>query len=121
MLNNARFLLAAFAVSSLLVACGDNDATSTAPSAAPTATTTPASAPAPSVAHVTTVSATDIEAGTSEQAAADLLGEASFSQTRVIDELTFTYTEWANDKGTTSVQFHNGKAVYSQFVAAAEE
>jgi len=54
----------------------------------------------------------------SEKAAADLFGEASFSQTKSIDELTITHTEWANAEGTTSVQFHNGKAVYSQFVAA---
>ena len=104
MFNNARLILTAIVVSSTLVACGDNDATSTESTTAPSST-------------ASTTSMTKIETGMSEQAAADLLGEASFSQITSIDTLTITHTEWTNDKGTTSIQFHNGKAVYNQFVA----
>ena len=104
MFNHARLILTAMVVSSTLVACGDNDATSTESTTAPSST-------------ASTTSMTKIETGMSEQAAADLLGEASFSQITSIDALTITYTEWTNDKGTTSIQFHNGKAVYNQFVA----
>lgn len=56
-----------------------------------------------------------IEAGMAEQAVADKLGSPTFSQSRTIDKLTFTQSEWSNEKGTTSVQFINGKSKYSQF------
>ncbi len=108
MFNFARLFLATIVVSSALVACGDNNTTS------PETTSTPATA-------VATVSPAKVEAGMTEEAATELLGEASFSQTNAIDELTITHTEWTTDAGTTSVQFHNGKAVYSQFVASPAE
>lgn len=56
-----------------------------------------------------------VEAGTTEQAVTDKHGEPSFTQSRTIDALTFTHSEWTNEAGTTSVQFHNGEAKFSQF------
>ena len=61
-----------------------------------------------------------IEAGITEQAVADKLGSPTFSQSRTIDKLTFTQSEWSNEKGTTSVQFFNGKSKYSQFTPATK-
>lgn len=104
MFIHTRLILTAIVVSLSLAACGDNAATS------PESNTS-----------VSTVSSALVEAGMTEQAVADLLGEASFTQTSNIDELTITHTEWTNDKGTTSVQFHNGGVAYTQFVAATVE
>jgi len=56
-----------------------------------------------------------IEAGTSEKDIISKLGEPSFTQSRTLDTLTFTHSEWINEAGTTSVQFHNGEATFSQF------
>jgi hypothetical protein len=122
MLSHTRLFLTTVVVSSMLVACGDNDATApeTAPApvaSAPAADATPV-VTAETAAATAPVSESNVEVGMTEQAAADLLGEANFSQTRAIDDLTITHTEWTNAEGTTSVQFQNGKAVFSQFVAA---
>ena len=123
MLSHTRLFLTTVVVSSMLVACGDNDATApeTTPApvaSAPAATDATPVVTAPTAATTAPVSDSKVEVGMSEQAAADLLGEANFSQTRAIDDLTITHTEWTNAEGTTSVQFQNGKAVFSQFVAA---
>lgn len=123
MLSHTRLFLATVVVSSMLVACGDNDATSTETATAPAASTPAATddAPvvtAPTAAATAPVSDTKVEVGMTEAAVAELLGETSFSQTRTLDALTITHTEWTNAEGTTSVQFQNGKAVFSQFVAA---
>lgn len=124
MLSHTRLFLTTVVVSSMLVACGDNDAT--APETAPApAANTPAATPVvteetPVVTAETAtapVSESKVEAGMTEQAVADLLGDASFSQTRTLDALTITHTEWTTAEGTTSVQFQNEKAVFSQFVA----
>jgi hypothetical protein len=123
MLSHTRLFLTTVVVSSMLVACGDNDTISTETATTPAATTPAATdaAPvvtAPTAATTAPVSESNVEVGMTEQAVADLLGEKSFSQTRTIDALTITHTEWTNAEGTTSVQFQNGKAVFSQFVAA---
>jgi len=62
-----------------------------------------------------------IEVGTSEKDMITELGEPSFTQSRTLDALTFTHSEWTNDTGTTSVQFHNGKATFSQFSPALSQ
>lgn len=127
MLSHTRLFLTTVVVSSMLVACGDNDAT--APETAPApAANTPAATPvvteetpvvtAETATATAPVSESKVEAGMTEQAVADLLGDASFSQTRTLDALTITHTEWTTAEGTTSVQFQNEKAVFSQFVAA---
>jgi tellurite resistance protein len=125
MLSHTRLFLAAVVASSMLVACGDNDATSTETATAPApAASTPAATDdtpvvtAPTAAATAPVNDSKVEVGMTEQAVADLLGQKSFSQTRTLDALTITHTEWTNAEGTTSVQFQNGKAVFSQFVAA---
>jgi len=105
----------------MLVACGDNDATApeTAPApvaSAPAADATPV-VTAETAAATAPVSESKVEVGMTEQAVADLLGDASFSETRTLDALTISHTEWTTAEGTTSVQFQNGKAVFSQFVA----
>ena len=105
MSSYARLILAALIVSSTLVACGDKDAVSTTTSAADTVT----------------VATTEIETGMSEQAAAKLLGAPTLSEINKLDDLIITHSEWADEKGTTSVQFHNGNAVFSQFVAKPVE
>jgi hypothetical protein len=64
----------------------------------------------------TTMQANSIEVGMSERAVANLLGDATIIQTRILDSLTITNSEWTNDAGTTSVQFQNGKAQSSQFI-----
>jgi hypothetical protein len=123
MLSHTRLFLAAVVASSMLIACGDNDATSTETATTPAAITPAATddapvATAPTATTTAPVSKSKVEVGMTEQAAADLLGNANFSETRTLDALTITHTEWTNAEGTTSVQFQNGKAVFSQFVAA---
>jgi len=105
MSSYARLIFAALIVSSTLVACGDKDAAPTTSSAAETSA----------------VTTTEVETGMSEQAAATLLGAPTFSEISKLDDLTITHSEWTDEKGTTSVQFHNGNAVFSQFVAKSVE
>jgi len=62
-----------------------------------------------------------IEAGTAEKAMIAKLGEPSFTQSRTLDTLTFTHSEWTNEAGTTSVQFHNGEVTFSQFSPAPSQ
>jgi len=94
MLTKTRLILSSILISSALIACGDNSGST---------------------------SSMPIAAGTAEQAASDKLGTPTFTQSRTIDALTFTHSEWTNEDGTTSVQFHNGEAQYSQFVPAVSE
>jgi len=56
-----------------------------------------------------------IKAGQSEQSVTELLGVPTFSQSRSIDALTFTQSEWTTEEGTTSVQFQNGQVQYHQY------
>lgn len=62
-----------------------------------------------------------VEAGMSANDVTARLGEPSFTQSRTIDALTFTHSEWTNEAGTTSVQFHNGEAQFSQFSPAPSQ
>jgi hypothetical protein len=120
MLSHTRLFLTAIVAGSMLVACGDKDAT-TAETTAASAPATTEEAPvvaAPTAPTTAPVSESNVSVGMTEQAVADLLGEASYSETRTIDALTITHTEWTNAEGTTSVQFQNGKVAFSQFVAA---
>ena len=45
----------------------------------------------------------------------DDLGEPTITQSRTIDELIFTQSEWATEDGTISIQFQNGQVQYRQF------
>lgn len=72
------------------------------------------------VANVVTDSSTTptnkIEIGMSEHEVTAILGDATLIQTRTLDALTITHSEWASKSGTTSVQFQNGKVQFSQFI-----
>ena len=94
MLTKSRLILSSLLFSALLTACGDSSESTTAVS---------------------------IETGMSEQATSDKLGTPTFTQSRTLGDLTFTQSEWTTESGTTSVQFHNGVAQFSQFVAATSE
>lgn len=116
MFYKTRFLLSLLVVCTALTACGDNDnekspaATTTAPEVTNTVV------PEQQVATETTTG--KIEVGMSEQAVTDLLGAPTLVQTRTIDALTATHSEWTDAVGTTSVQFQNGKVQFSQFTPA---
>mgnify|MGYP003669164976 CR=1 FL=1 len=107
MFYKTRFLLSLLVLCTALAACGDND--NDAPQ------TTSPEATEQQTATTTAVSTTKIEAGMSEKAVTDLLGAPAFIQTRTIDTLTITHSEWTDEAGTTSVQFQNGKVQFSQF------
>jgi ABC-type uncharacterized transport system auxiliary subunit len=62
-----------------------------------------------------------IEVGMTEEAVKAILGDPKIIQTRTIDELTITHSEWTDKSGTTSVQFQNGKVMFNQFFPASEE
>lgn len=58
-----------------------------------------------------------IETNMTEKAVVDLLGKPDYTQTQTLGELTVIHNEWTDQTGKLSVQFHNGKAQYSQFIA----
>ncbi|MDC9724794.1 MAG: hypothetical protein PSN44_02600 [Gammaproteobacteria bacterium] len=92
MLPKSRLIIISLFISSALIACGDSSEST---------------------------SSTPVEAGTSEQATVDKLGAPTVTQSRTIDALTFTQSEWTSEAGTTSVQFQNGKVTFSQFSPVA--
>lgn len=110
MFYKTRLLLSLLVVCTALVACGNND--NEAPQ------TTSPEATEQQVATDTTLSAQKIDADMSEQAVTDLLGTPTLTQTRTLDSLTLTHSEWTDESGTTSVQFQNGKVQFSQFTPA---
>ena len=110
MFYKTRFLLSLLVLSTALVACGDNDnQVEQVSSHEPTEQ---------QVATNIALSTNKIEAGMSEQAATDLLGAPTIIQTRTLDSLTITHSEWKDESGTTSIQFQNGKVQFSQFTPA---
>lgn len=108
MFNTTRVLIISLFVSATVVACNSEEATQSEAS---------------STAPVISISASDakIEVGTSKQAMADLLGSPTISQTHTIDSLTVTHSEWTDESGTLSVQFHNDKAQFHQFIASPSQ
>ncbi len=94
MLTKSRLILSSLLFSVLLIACSDSSESTTAMS---------------------------IDTGMSEQTISEKLGIPTFTQSRTLGELTFTQSEWTTETGTTSVQFHNGVAQFSQFIPAANE
>ena len=94
MLTQFRLVLLSVLIASTLIACGESaDSSHSMP----------------------------IATGTSEQATIDKLGTPNVSQSRTIDALTFTQSEWTTETGMTSVQFHNGKVTFSQFSPTVSE
>ena len=110
MFYKTRLLLSLLVFCTALIACGDND--NEAPQ------TTSPEATEPQVTTNTAPSTNKIEVGMSEQAVTDLLGDPTIVQTRTLDSLTITHSEWTDETGTTSVQFQNGKVKFSQFTPA---
>lgn len=104
------YLRFAFATLLLLLvsACGDDNGSEPTPSSSANKTMTTS----PEVSAVEGISA-----GMSEDEVHGLLGKPDVTTSRTIDDLTVTHCEWHADDGISSVQFQNGKAQHSQFMA----
>ncbi len=112
-MTKIRLILTAFFLSVFLIACSDdNTNTSSAPQAETEAPTEQKTA------STVTMSDAKIELGMTEKAVADLLGSPQSTQTRTIEALTITHTEWADKSGTVSVQFINGEVKFQLFTAS---
>jgi len=98
-----------------LVACDEDNKTTQS-----TNTATEEHAVATAVVEETKIATQEIKAGMSEKAVTELLGEPTILQTRTLDTLMITHSEWTNDAGTTSVQFLNGVVQYHQFTPATK-
>ncbi|NQY25616.1 MAG: hypothetical protein HRT92_00395 [Piscirickettsiaceae bacterium] len=107
MVIKLRLILTALFLSILLIACGDDSNNS-------------AEAPQVEQKSVSTIAMSDakIELGMTEKAVADLLGTPQSTQTRSIEALTITHTEWTDKSGTVSVQFINGEVKFNLFTAS---
>tara|TARA_R110001606_G_scaffold395213_2_gene567142 strand:+ start:37174 stop:37518 length:345 start_codon:yes stop_codon:yes gene_type:complete len=112
MFYKTRFLLSSLVLCTALAACGDND------NEAPQTQAISPEATEQQVETNVALSDKKIEAGMLEQAVTDLLGAPTFVQTRTLDSLTITHSEWTDESGTTTVQFQNGKVQFSQFTPA---
>ncbi len=114
MKNTLRLLVTMLFISASVIGCGDQDSSS----ATEENTATPAAEMA-----MASEKAADIEitAGMTKEEVMAKLGEPTYSETRNLDALAITHSEWTNDKGTTSVQFHNDVVAFNQFVAAPTE
>jgi hypothetical protein len=115
MLNHIRLMFIALFMGLFLVACGDETAQQDA--------TEEAAAPTEMAAEEATEEATATEdsdtiVGMTEEEAVAKWGEPDLTQTRTLDALTLTHHEWHGEDGITAVQFQNGVAQFSQFIAA---
>ena len=104
MLNHIRLMFIALFMGLFLVACGDDSAQQDA--AEETAT------------EATTTEDSNSVVGMTEEEAVAKWGEPDLTQSRTIDALTVTHHEWHGEDGITAVQFQNGVAQFSQFIAA---
>ena len=112
--NSLRLLLIAAFVSLSVAACTDKEeAAESAPAEA--AVEVPAAAPEAKPEPKDT----SVAAGMTEAEVIAKLGEPSYTETRNLDALKITHSEWTTDAGTRSVQFHNDVVAFSQFVPAA--
>lgn len=111
MFNHIRLMLIALFMGLFLVACGDDAQQDAAEEAA---------APSEMAAEemATEAAPADSIVGMTEEEAVAKWGEPDLSQTRTIDALTVTHHEWHGEEGITAVQFQNGVAQFSQFIAA---
>lgn len=100
MFKQLRLPLFLLIAGTALVACGDKEPAETAEAPA---------AEAPAAASVVTQ---EISVGMSEADVVAKYGEPALTQTRTIDDLVITNSEWNSDAGITSVQFQNGKAAF---------
>ena len=114
MLNHIRLMFIALFMGLFLVACGDDSAQQdAAEEAAPTEMAAEEAAE-----EATTTEDSNSVVGMTEEEAVAKWGEPDLTQTHSIDALTITHHEWHGEDGITAVQFQNGVAQFSQFVAA---
>jgi hypothetical protein len=114
MLNHIRLMFIALFMGLFLVACGDDSAQQdTAEEAAPTEMAAEEAAT-----EATSTEDNNSVVGMTEEEAVAKWGEPDLTQSRTIDALTVTHHEWHGEDGITAVQFQNGVAQFSQFVAA---
>lgn len=113
--NSLRLLLIAAFMGLSVAACTDKEEATETATPAETAVEVPAPA-AKEEAKDTTVSA-----GMTEAEVIAKLGEPSYTETRNLDALKITHSEWTTDAGTRSVQFHNDVAAFSQFTPAVTD
>jgi hypothetical protein len=114
MLNHIRLMFIALFMGLFLVACGDDSAQQdAAEEAAPTEMATEEAAD-----EATATEDSNAIVGMTEEEAVAKWGEPDLTQSRTIDALTVTHHEWHGEDGITAVQFQNGVAQFSQFVAA---
>ncbi|MDT8370587.1 MAG: hypothetical protein RQ783_01185 [Gammaproteobacteria bacterium] len=109
MSTRVSLLVSSLIVCLTLIACSESETPETH-ALSETATATPA-----------TIQNTKIEVGMTEHEVKAILGDPKIIQTRTIDDLTITYSEWTDKSGKTSVQFQNGKVKFNQFFPASEE
>jgi hypothetical protein len=102
MLKQLRLPLVLLIASTALIACGDKEP---AEEAAPAPAASTPAAPAP-------VAAPEVTAGMNEADVIAKFGEPDLTQTRTLDSLTITNSEWNHDAGITSVQFQNGVVTF---------
>lgn len=113
--NSLRLLIIAAFMGLSVAACTDKEEKAAESTPAEVAVEAPAAAPeATPAAKETTISA-----GMTEAEVIVELGEPSYTETRTLDALKITHSEWTTDAGTRSVQFHNDVVAFSQFVPAA--
>jgi ABC-type enterochelin transport system substrate-binding protein len=114
MLNHIRLMFIALFMGLFLVACGDDSAQQDAAEEA----AAPTEMAAEEATEASTTDDSNSVVGMTEEEAVAKWGEPDLTQSRTIDALTVTHHEWHGENGITAVQFQNGVAQFSQFVAA---
>lgn len=100
-----RLLLSSLVISVSVAACSQDESATTAVESAP----------------VTALQNAKIEKGMTQEEVKAILGDPQVIQSRSIDALTITYSEWVDATGTTTVQFQNDKVTFNQFFPANAE
>lgn len=115
MLNRMRLVLTGLFLSLALVACNDdNSSTTNAETSAPATT-------ADSAAEATAQSSTDgIQPGTSRDELVSTYGEPDIAQDRQLDAMNIEILEWHNDDALIVAQLLDGKVTYGRIVPKSE-
>lgn len=116
MLNHIRLMFIAMFMGLFLVACGDDSAQQDA--AEDTTAPTEMTSEEATTEEAAATEESNSVAGMTEEEAIAKWGEPDLTQSRTIDTLTVTHHEWHGEDGITAVQFQNGVAQFSQFIAA---
>ena len=127
MLNHTRTLLAALFMGLFLVACDNNsdDTTAEQPSkdtaaeqAAPAKTETASNDDATDNQTTADAANADSVIGMTPEEVEAKWGKPALTQSHSLDSLEIIHSEWKTKDGIVAVQFHGGKAKFSQFVPA---